>query len=737
MLSKSLKLTRYFILGGVFLTPFLVLIVADFLFFPFITGKNFTFRILVEIIFALWLILTIFDKNYRPHFNWPGRRKNWLLIIFSVFILILILSTFLGVNSYRSFWSNYERMEGLITYLHLFALFLVLISIMDSERLWRRLLNTSLGVSVLVAIYGFFQLAGKLAIHQGGVRLDATLGNASYLAIYMAIHVFLALMFLFITKKWWQWFYFPIAVLDLIILYYTATRGALLGLVGGFILGLILLTFFHPAKKIKLVSASLLGLLIILIVSFFFIKNSDFIRQSSVLSRFSEISFQETTTQSRLIIWKMAWQGFKERPILGWGLENFNLIFNKYYEPALWRQEPWFDRAHNVFLDRLTANGSLGLLAYLGLFISALYYLWLPFKKNNFSTTESAVLTSMLAVYFFHNIFVFDNLISSLLFITILAYISGKSSKRQTPLPEKKIVPSLSGLGVKSSYALIIGVVTIFIVYYLNIPAILAGSDLIKALSVSGQGDFQSSLSEFQKAVSRRSFGSGESREQLASFTSQIITFSNVSNDLKQKAFNLTVSEMKKQINQSPNDIRYLVFLANVYNRAQQYGEAIGILEKAIELSPQKQQLYFELGTSYLNKAEYEKGFEILKKAFELDPSFEEARRIYALAAIFYGKNDLAEELMKDYGGTIIPDERFIQAYNASKQFDKVVAIWELFVAKSPNNPQYRISLAAGYLQLGEREKAIEQLEKAIELEPRFREQGEYYIKEIRAGRNP
>lgn len=430
----------------------------------------------------------------------------------------------------------------------------------------------------------------------------------------------------------------------------------------------------------------------------------------------------------------MSWQGFKEKPILGWGPENFNLIFNKYYEPILWKQEPWFDRAHNVFLDRLTTNGFLGLLAYLGLFTFALYYLWFPWKKNNFSRSDSVILTSMFTAYFFHNLFVFDNLISSILFITFLAYISTKS---QLPPQDKKTMPVSTNLGLKSASVLIIAIFTIFIVYYVNVPGILAAQDLIKALEFSSKGDLQSGFSAFQKALSRNSFGSGETREQLASFVQQIIPIPSLDNNFKQNVFSFAVSEIKKQINKSPNDIRYMVFLSVVYNKAGQYDEAIDILQRAIKLSPKKQQLYFELGVSYLNKKEYDQGLEVLKRAFELDQEFLEARKIYAVAAIFAGKDELAEELMKDYGGIIVTDERFIMAFNERKMFDKVAAILEKFVEENPKNAQYRVSLAASYLQMGKRQGAIEQLQKAIELEPRFKQQGEYYINEIRAGRNP
>jgi cytochrome c-type biogenesis protein CcmH/NrfG len=484
------------------------------------------------------------------------------------------------------------------------------------------------------------------------------------------------------------------------------------------------------------------------------------VTQSPVLSRFSNISLSETTTQSHLVVWRMAWQGFKERPVLGWGLENFNLIFNKYYEPILYKQEPWFDRAHNVFLDQLTANGILGLLAYLGLFAAAIYCLWFtPLEARSTkgrsagikdalpltgSLYDSAILTSMFAAYFFHNLFVFDNLISLILFFSILAYIASRANLGANPVRNKTSLMSADlqkanriSNGVNSAYAIIISIAAIFLLYFINVPGLLASRALLNALQSSAQGDLPAAFQNFQKAINYNSFGSAEAREHLTNLSMQILSQPNLDNNFKQKVFDFSVSEMKKQIAQAPNDIRYMIFLASLYNKAGQYDNAIGVLNEAIELSPKKQALYFELGNSYLNKNDYDKALDVLRKAYELEPEFFEARKFYALAAIFAGKDDLAEDLMRDYGGTLYPDKSFIAAFAARKKFAQVAAIWEKILSQEPNNVQGHISLGATYLQMGEREKAIVQLQKAIELEPKFKEQGEYYIKEIRAGRNP
>jgi thioredoxin-like negative regulator of GroEL len=70
-------------------------------------------------------------------------------------------------------------------------------------------------------------------------------------------------------------------------------------------------------------------------------------------------------------------------------------------------------------------------------------------------------------------------------------------------------------------------------------------------------------------------------------------------------------------------------------------------------------------------------------------------------------------------------------------RYDKVVEIWEGRVKEDPENSQFRLSLAAAYVGNGQRQKAIKEIKGLMEELPDFQEQGQYYINEIRAGRNP
>ncbi|HQT83005.1 MAG TPA: hypothetical protein PLW99_02565, partial [Candidatus Paceibacterota bacterium] len=66
------QIARWTALTALFLIPFTPLLITNSYFFPFITGKAFYFRILVEILVAAWVVLALLDKEYRPRFSWIG-----------------------------------------------------------------------------------------------------------------------------------------------------------------------------------------------------------------------------------------------------------------------------------------------------------------------------------------------------------------------------------------------------------------------------------------------------------------------------------------------------------------------------------------------------------------------------------------------------------------------------------------------------------------------------------------
>ena len=729
---------------GLFVLPALSLIVAgNFfaniflpgvgdLFFPFITGKNFFFRIIVEILFALWAAAAIFDKKYRP-----GASPIFWAVLATVGVLAL--STIFGENPYHSFWSNYERMEGLVTHLHLLAYFVMLISVFKNETNWRRFFYSSIAVSFIITIYSYLQFFGKLEIHQSSDRLDATLGNSTYLAIFLIFNIFLAAYYLLkparqlaggeqrISARSLLAF---VVVLEIPVVFLTATRGAILGLIGGAVLFALIIAWLERSRWSKILASVIIGIILVLLGLFFALRNTDFIRANYVFTRFADISPQEQTVKSRFTIWGMAFEGFKEHPLLGWGPENFNLVFNKYYKPQLWPQEPWFDRAHNVIFDWLSQAGILGLISYLSIFGAAFYALW----KKQSDKLAKAVFTALFAAYFFHNFFVFDNLTSYFMFFAVLGFIHFLEIK---PVPQADSPKSASSFQYVAAAAVPLAVV--FALYFINIKPLLASQALLntlKDMAVSGQ-NVDVILGDFDKVFGYGTFGSGEAREQFSGYASNALAF-NISNDLKFKVLQKVISEMERQVVENPKDARSRLFLAALYLKEGKFDDAFKTLDKAQELSPKKQQIFFLRADALIGKGDNGKALEVLKEAYELDPAYPEAAKNLALGAVLNNQSAYAEEiLMKAFGNKIINDQNLLTAYARTGNFKKVRDIWLLFIAKDPENAQYHVNLAATYMQLGERQNAVMELQKAIEINPQFKAQGEQFIEEIKAGRNP
>lgn len=731
------KIFEWLIFLGVGLVPFLPLFVSGSLLFPFIAGKNFAFRIIVEIIFALWLVLAVWDKKYRPRGS---------LILYSVLALLAVatFATVFGVNPYHSFWSNFERMDGLVNLLHLGAFFVVLVSVFKKESSWFRLFYVSLVANSLVLFYGFGQLLGVAEIHQGGVRLDASLGNAAYLATYCLFHIFIG-AYLFFRRRTFGWIFAISIIANLIILYFTATRGAILGLVGGVLVASLILILRNWKKpRTRKVALSVFVLILVMIGLFWTFKDSSFIQSSPVLSRFASISLTETTTQSRFLVWQMAWQGFKEQPILGWGPGNFNYVFAKHYNPLMWRQEPWFDRAHNIIFDWLVSAGVLGLLAYLAIFGGAIFYLFKRVwrkeevsqdsknKKDGGAENDrseeigSAVMLGLLAAYFFQNLFVFDNLISYFLFFMVLAYIHVQHTSFAVSDDENKFVKrKFSAEGMPSLVLAAMVTVAVLLglsLYALNIKPIQAGRNIIKAM-----GSYQDqviALEYYQKVFAAETFASGEAVEQLTSKTLSVLSDEALPENLRNQYGQLALDEWTKQVTKFENNARSHFYFGSFLSTVGMFDQALVQLQKAKELSPNKQMLRFELASLYFKMNKPDLALAELKETFGLEPNYPEARKMYALGLIIVGENKLAAEIIepiKDNGEYFL-DDRFIYYYNQANDRAKVndiyarrVSYYSELVKGNPENLEIYLKLAEAQIALGQNNEARESLKAIIE----------------------
>jgi O-antigen ligase len=647
MNKDKLKLVVF---GGLFAIPFVPLFVSGALFFPFITTKAFVWRIVVEIVFAAWVLWALLEPSVRP-------KKSPILYAVAAFLGIIFLADLCGVDFVRSFWSNFERMEGFVTLLHL-GLFGVVIASVFDERNWRRWWNTSFFVSFLVVLYSLAQLAGLKTINQGGVRVDGTFGNAIYLAIYLVFHIFMLLFYLLKEKKGSgaRWLYGILIALELVILYHTATRGAILGLLGG----LLIFAFLNLRNKeqpwVRKGSLGVIALVAIAVAGFFSMRHSAFVRESPVLNRFASISLADVQTEGRYFVWRMAWDGFKEKPILGWGQENFNYVFQEHYSAAMYNLEPWFDRAHNIFLDWAVSGGALGLLAYLALYGALLWSIW----RGGFSPLERSALTALVAAYFFNNIFVFDNLGSYIFFFAILSYVHSRTGKVWSLAGVKRETVNYVAAPVAAALLLVT-------LYYVNVKPLKANVALINGFAVAQQKDYAAAVSSFEKAYRAESYlGRTEVVEQIAA--NAVLILSGPLPMEEKNAFYLFANQaIAANADRFENDARIQLSAGSYFTSVNLMEEGLARLEKAQTLMPQKQVVYFEIGSAYINEKKYAEALAAFKTAYDLAPGYTEAKVIYLIGAIYAKDSVLEAKLIQELDQhTYVFDDRIVSAYYAS-----------------------------------------------------------------------
>ncbi|MEK7535730.1 MAG: O-antigen ligase family protein [Patescibacteria group bacterium] len=721
---------------SLFAALFLPLFVANGMFFPFIVGKNFAFRIIVEIALAIWLIL-LSRKAI------TGPKSSWIVTTVAIFACVLILAAIFSVNPYRSFWSNYERMDGLINLLHVFGYFFLMASVFNTQKLWNWYLHTSLASATITSLIGLAQLTGLKAISQSSTRVDTTFGNATYLAVYMFFHIFIALYFFIKNRdlnKWHRIGYGALVLLYGLILYHTATRGAILGLIGGLIFALILSFFTTEGRMRKLIAAPLV-LIVLFAGGFYLARDTKFVQGSPVLSRFSNMSLKDSTTRTRFIVWSMALKGVAERPILGWGQENFNIVFNKHYDARLHSQETWFDRAHNVFLDWLVAAGILGLAAYLSIFVALFWIIW----KNTSSTVsrlERNLLAGLFAGYLFQNIFVFDNITSYIMFFSLLAYIHFISDREVSFNLVQRVRSLFARLGAFMSgayrtivYALV-PVLAIFVIYFVNVKPIKANGLILT--NMYPRVISEERLTSISKLFDMGTFGNMEAREQLLFLLIEVSGQQNVDQNLMMKYLELAYQQMSKQLESTGNDARHQLFMGSFLQTFGKADDALVNYKNAQVLSPKKQIILNSLSRVYLEKGDYAEAMRLSKEAYESDQSYSRGAIEYAITLIYAGENEAAEALFKKRFGTeLVADPRVIQAYVHLGRYDKIIAIWKEQIADNPTNPQAYLSLAATYYADHQDTKAIQTLRQMIEVDPNTKAQAEEYIKQIESGTLP
>ncbi|MDO8626771.1 MAG: O-antigen ligase family protein [Candidatus Magasanikbacteria bacterium] len=624
------KNLEYFIKGLVYLSFFVPLLVLPSSFiFPFIVPKILLFRSLSILMFGAYLLLCVSNpRQYLP-------RLSPVLVALGLFILSFSISTFAGVDAYHSFWDNHERMLGLFTILHYFIYFLVITAIFRSWSEWRQLFWVFLIAGSAVMFVGMLQVGNAdLLLNQGSDRVASTLGNPIYVGGYGLFLAFVAALLIAKERQLaWRLAAAFFGIFALLGMFYSGTRGSMLGFIAGLFSSLIIYGIFSKTNfKARLASGLVLASLLVLVSFAYNWRHTTFVQNIPAVGRAVNTSLSSVKSSPRWVAWAIAWESFVERPVFGWGPNNFFYAFNKHYNPRSLEfgyGETWFDNAHNIIMNTLSVQGGLGLVTYLGIFAMAVGVLLRQYRRGAVELNIVLFGSAFLVAHLVQNITVFENPTSYLYFMVWLAFVnrfttaSADQSALRAPFVSRPI--SKSALGATA-------LVLILWIYVFNVQPARANSLALKTLRAISQDPVGSS-NQIKAALAFNSPHIDDVRNDIGRIILNAVpdVSQKFGSDKAKELMDLLEPALLENTRLHPGDIRVYMLLGQLYRfRAtldrdpQEVMRAITVYEQALVHSPRRQQLVYSLAELYGMIGNNKKAVELIEQSIVDNPKIAE-----------------------------------------------------------------------------------------------------------------
>ena len=713
------KALPYLLLAPAFLP---LVYVSGFL-YPYVVPKTFLFRGLGIMVLASLIFLAL---SGAPLF-W-ARLKQKITWIPAALLFVAYTTSLLGVDFYHSFWSIYDRGDGLLTLTAACIFFYGVVLSADGNFL-TRLFKVSAWVASVVALYAVLQWLQSVTgmniplVTDPRGRIGATFGNAAFLAAYLGMTLFATLAVVREYRGNWKRMIYIGAVLQLTAIILAATRGTLLALlVCGFAAALYLARKGEGRAR----SYARAGLLAAIIVGgvFFAFRASLAHVPFAPIQRIASISLSDPTVSSRLFIWNNALSEGLKKPLTGYGAEHVDVLFDRFYDPTLILEE-WFDRTHNAFLDYFVQYGILGVALY-ALLIAALCSLGITLLRRK--DRYGAFLFLLGGVYAIQNFFVFATALTLWFLFAItaalLAYINTeKSGVVRASVPRTASLVAVAGI--------------LLLLYPVVIQPMRANLYLASGYR-DHVTDVHRAVASFEKGLSLNTYADIEYGYQAYSmYTDHQVGM--LSGEDRVFAYRFALTTLSNNMTRYPYDARTATYLAHVLDLAPagvgvDEGLMRGIVGHATELSPKRLQPWYILANISLKKGDkaatfaeksrwYREAIGILEQYTQQVPRSVEPR--YVIANIYLSLNDRVSA--KKWADEALPLYTHLHLDTARKAFRYYVAVenWanaERFMkdvlGEEPDNYPLLYDFAKVRFLQGDRDEALAIVERLRTVAP-------------------
>ena len=602
---------------SLFSLAFVPLLVNFDTLFPFIFTKTLLIRTAITlfwVLFAVWFFMKKAEVSSLVSDGWRFL-KNPLYIATALFILVMLVSTIFSVDPYKAFFGDIERGEGFLGMLHFFSFFVASLLVFDKKS-WLTFFRLTLITGVILLADSF-----KEIISGEFVRAQSFVGNPTFTAGVFLFVIFSALLVFFMSGKKefaWRIFSFLMIFGGTVGVFLTGTRGAILGLLAGTALTVLYFAvkgggvYIKLSRKlsvnVRMASIILLALGVLSVGAFVITRKDSVWQKIPGVDRFTHLSLDDPTLQTRLISAGVSLRAINpvdngaERLLIGYGWDNFNIAYNKHYNPEYMKYENlWFDRAHDKLLDVLVMTGVLGLIAYLGMWISLFY---LAFRKIHEKTYAIPILFFGSA-YFVQNLFVFDQISTYIPFFAFLAFAVFVSSVSDSSLPKKRWASKLKNF-IPKILPYKLPVLAVFFAFSLVFYTFIPYSQSIKFVNALKTRSAKVVLDKIDSFTEPYNYAQSTIRNRLLSTAAPL-----VSNPQMQDLVNKAVELQEEFVSREPYDPRDISILSSVYRAKASLGEP-GAYEKAEEyallafkLSPTRQDHFYALATLSADKGDF------------------------------------------------------------------------------------------------------------------------------------
>jgi O-antigen ligase/tetratricopeptide (TPR) repeat protein len=724
------KIHRLFF-WGVLIILFLPIAILPPGFQPSDWSRTALFRIILTILISFFLFKFFYKKDIS--ISVPAKKSLAYLpaIVLAALFLILVLSTIFSQDIRFSIFGSPARAGGILDFLF-YLIFAVILGIFIKGDDWEKLWNAAFiagAVASLLAIVQYFNLFKAVFVAYEGGGTPSFLGNSTLLAIYM---LFLALfsftLFSQAKSKNKKLVYFGLFLLFSFTILVTGSRASYLAIV----ISLFFFFLFYPKKfktlKIAAVFIMVSAFLIILLFNLFpqQLAKNDIL--STISNRLSLKTVAKDLFGTRFSAWKITLEAVKDKPILGWGPENFYIGFEKHYDPTIPDfRGLWWDRPHNVFLEMLASSGLFALMLYVAFWIVLLWQLQ-RFKRKQGDNRETylahglqAIFLGYLVVLFF-NFDSFSTYLISFFFIGYAFYLLSGQEKIEI-IPNQK---SFFGKKIILGFCLI--AISLFL-WFWNIKPIYLGEQINRANTLTNNKKCDQSI-KIMSGVWKN--GGILKPYAVLRYSDFLKTCASLQPDKEIDYASRGLEALKQASLSQPKYTRTWLLMgsfANVLaareqnqeNKNKLLSDAINYLEKAKKISPGRQEIVIEMEKNYLIAKNYEAMKKITDGCIKINPDRGECYWYLGIAEIFLGDQTNGKIHIKkaeEKTNVTFPYIQLAVAYLSQNNYTDAIYAYEKVIFYDSGNAGYHAALAFLYREVGEYSKAGREARRVFELQP-------------------